>query len=395
MAAAQVIFLVAGSALAVLPWRRLPGWVGPVVLVAVAMVARLIPVSAARTATNDLAGALAFLVLAVPLAVLLDETGFFATLAAMVGGGRHLRMGLWVLAALVTIVFNLDAAVVLLTPLYVRIAERHNEDQLAFGFMPALLASLASSVLPVSNLTNLIAVERLHLDSGAFVAHLAVPSLAAIAVGGWVFARLAPTANQTLPAVADEPVDSGALWVGLPIVAWLLVGFTLGERVGVKAWAVAAVALIGLMIHRRSVPWRSVPYGAALLAGGLGVLATAAAKHLPLDRLLSIGGIPGELATVGASALGSNAVNNLPALLVTLPGLDRHRGRVWAVLLGVNIGPTLWVTGALSTLLWQATMRRLGHTVTARMYFRTAARVGAPALAAAVAAHIFLVVMTR
>ncbi|MGE3329271.1 MAG: arsenic transporter, partial [Acidimicrobiia bacterium] len=74
-----------------------------------------------------------------------------------------------------------------------------------------------------------------------------------------------------------------------------------------------------------------------------------------------------------------------PALLVGLPALDAHPDRLWAVLMGVNLGPTLWVTGALSTLLWQSSMARLGHRVTARTYARYGARVGLPVLAAVAA----------
>ena len=81
--------------------------------------------------------------------------------------------------------------------------------------------------------------------------------------------------------------------------------------------------------------------------------------------------------------LAANAVNNLPAVLVALPVLDAHPDQVWAVLLGANIGPTLWVTGALSTLLWQSTMARLGHPVPHRRYAAMGARVGLPALGAA------------
>lgn len=76
-------------------------------------------------AFDALVSPLVFLLLAVPLAVVLDDVGFFASVAAMVDGGGRLRLGLWVLAAAVTILFNLDAAVMLLTPLYVRVAGRH------------------------------------------------------------------------------------------------------------------------------------------------------------------------------------------------------------------------------------------------------------------------------
>ncbi|HEY4332467.1 MAG TPA: SLC13 family permease [Ilumatobacteraceae bacterium] len=395
----QVLFLAAASASAMFPWRRVPAWVGPTLLAAIALATRLVPFSAARTASHDLANAIAFLLLAVPLAVLLDETGFFTALAERIESGRHLRLGLWVLAALVTVVFNLDAAVVLLTPLYVRVALRHDEDPVVLGLIPALLASLASSVLPVSNLTNLIAVQRLHLGTGAFVTHLALPSIVAVGVGAWVFLRVAP--HRVVVARTDarpEPAhrdDGAAMRIGIPIVVFLLLGFTAGARVGIPAWSVAAIALIVLMVRNLEVPWRHVPFGAALLAAGLGVLATAAAEHLPIEHVLGIDGIPGDLATIGVMAVGANAVNNLPALLVTLPSLDHHHARVWSVLLGVNLGPTLWVTGALSTLLWQATMKRLGHAVTARTYVTTAARVGVPSLAAATAVHVGLTLLTR
>jgi arsenical pump membrane protein len=138
-----------------------------------------------------------------------------------------------------------------------------------------------------------------------------------------------------------------------------------------------------------------VPVQAAVLAVGLGGLATAAARHLPMEQLLSIRGIPGNLATVGVMAVSSNAINNLPALLVTLAGLDAHHDQIWSVLLGVNLGPTLWVTGALSTLLWQATMRRLGHPVSAIRYARTAVCVGAPAIIATAAIQVGSVLLTR
>ena len=73
---------------------------------------------------------------------------------------------------------------------------------------------------------------------------------------------------------------------------------------------------------------------------------------------------------------------------MSLPSLGAHPDRVWALLLGVNIGPTLWVTGALSTLLWQSTMARLGHPVSRRRYAAMGVRIGLPALVAALAVHL-------
>ena len=127
-----------------------------------------------------------------------------------------------------------------------------------------------------------------------------------------------------------------------------------------------------------------MPVEPALLALALGVLAVAAAPDLHLDRLFS-GGREGEAAVFGAAVLGANVVNNLPATVVSVRSLTAHPERAWAPLLGVNLGPLLWVTGALSTLLWQSTLRRLGRPVTARRYAAVGWRVGVPALVVALA----------
>ena len=97
-------------------------WAGPLGVAAVGLVVGAVPVAVAQDALGVLRDPLLFLVMAVPLAATLDSIGVFEALAALVSGGRHLALGLWVLAALVTIVLNLDAAVVLLTALYIRYA---------------------------------------------------------------------------------------------------------------------------------------------------------------------------------------------------------------------------------------------------------------------------------
>jgi Na+/H+ antiporter NhaD/arsenite permease-like protein len=138
--------LLAGVAVTITPWRIPPAVMAAAVTVA-AIGVGVVPFDTVGDALDVLGSPLAFLLVAVPLAVVLDDLGFFASAAAFVDGGRHLRLGLWVMAIGVTILFNLDAAVVLLTPLYVRLAVRHGEDPVALAFIPALVASLASSVL--------------------------------------------------------------------------------------------------------------------------------------------------------------------------------------------------------------------------------------------------------
>ncbi|HEV7535475.1 MAG TPA: SLC13 family permease, partial [Acidimicrobiia bacterium] len=297
---------------------------------------------------------------------------------------RHLHLGLWVFAAAVTTLFNLDASVVLLTPLYVRIARRHGLDPVALGFVPILLACFASSALPVSNLTNLLAAGRFDLGTADFAARLGPASAMATAVGYGAYRRVFP---ETDPGPsADEPFDPRALRLGAPIVLFVLLGFTLGDLWSIPAWIVAAAADVVLVALTRRVPWRTVPWGAAALAASLGALAASASPSLGLGRVLGGAGTGSAARVFVVSVFGANVVNNLPALLVAVPALGPTPGpRLWALLLGVNLGPVLLITGSLAGLLWLDTARRLGVPVDARTYSRVGWRIGFPALGAAVA----------
>ena len=127
-----------------------------------------------RDNLSSLWPALAFLLAGVPLAALLERLGFFDAVAAALarGGERDTPVAaLWVLAALTTVVLNLDTTIVLLTPLYLQLARRSRVDPLPIVAIPLLLASLASSVLPISNLTTLIVVARLDVGVGEVIGH--------------------------------------------------------------------------------------------------------------------------------------------------------------------------------------------------------------------------------
>lgn len=361
---------------------RLPPWVIPTLAATFALVTNATDVPAARAALEPLVEPLVFLLAAVPLALLLDRLGFFVAVAARIDRSRHIVLWMWLFAAAVTTVLNLDASVVLLTPLYVQIARRHGLDPIAAAFPPVLLASLASSALPVSNLTNLIVAEQFDLAASAFARRLGPASLAAVLVGYVAYRRAFRVVVSPGEWVVPESTRR-AIAVGAPVVAFVVLGFTVGDAMGVPAWSVALVADIVLVAATRRVTWRELPLGAAAIACALGVLAAAAAPELGLDRALRAG--PGdELRVFALAAAGANAVNNVPALLVGLPALGADPGsRLWALLLGVNIGPVLVVSGSLAGLLWIDTARRLGVPVDARRYTVVGLRVGGPALLAA------------
>lgn len=328
--------------------------------------------------------ALAFLLAGVPLAALLDRLGFFEAAAArIVGrGGDRPVLALWVFAALTTVVLNLDTTVVLLTPLYLRLARRAGVDPLPLVAVPLLLASLASSVLPVSNLTNLIVVEQTHAGVGEFVTHVALPSVVAAMVGWLAYRRRHPTRLALAAGPAPDPI---ALRRGGLVVAALLVGFVAGPTVGIAPWVVALFADVALIAMTRTVPWRAVPLATAAGVAALGLVVAVIAPTDALHRLVAH---DQPLAVVGIAGLGgavANVVNNLPALLAVSDGLRHMSWGAWAWLLGVNTAAVLLPVGALANLLWLRLLRAEGVRVGVVRYLRTTVPVALPAVIAAVA----------
>lgn len=264
----------------------------------------------------------------------------------------------------------------------------------------------ASNPLPVSNLTNLIVAEKFDLGVGDFVGHLLLPTVLACVVGWFAYRRYfaGVTSNEvqsvdgndvaghddTAVAVEDRAggdVDNRALRNGLPIVGFVLLGFTAGDALGIPGWVIAAVAVAWATALTRTVAWRVVPYAAMLVAVGLSVLVAGAVPHLGIDRLLDAGGVLGNLRALGFGVVGSNASNNLPAVLAGSSSLH-NSSQVWSLLIGVNVGPVLVISGALSGLLWRDTAARLDVHVSARRYSEIGLRVGLPALLIAGAAVI-------
>ncbi|MEO1057854.1 MAG: SLC13 family permease [Actinomycetota bacterium] len=394
----QVALLAVGCAAMLGRPFGLPRWVGPVVAALLGVVTTAIDVDDAWDALVDLAPALLFLVFAVPLAVALDELGFFAALAERVDGGRHLVVQLWVLATLVVIVFNLDAAVVLLTPLYARVALRNQMSPELLVFQPALLAGLASGLLPVSNLTNLIVASQFDLGVEDFVSVMVIPTALACTIGfvayRWTFRAVPgpPTGGATVTRGDGRGVERGvdrALVRGAPIVVFVLVGFTVGELIGVPPWVVAAAAALWAAAHARRLPVETVPIEAVAIVAGLAVLVVAAVPHLPIEWFFERNGFVGGLLVGGFGVLSSDLVNNVPAVLAGASAVTSTE-QVWPLLIGVNIGPLFVLTGALSGLLWRDTARRVGVEVSARRYSAVGVRVGLPALVVALPVAVLI-----
>ena len=174
-----------------------------------------------------LAPALAFLLAAVPLAYLLGELGFFDAVARRVSHRFHGILPWWLLAAATTAVLNLDTTVVLLTPLYLQIARRRGQDPLVLAVIPMVLANLASSVLPVSNLTTLIAAQRFDVGAGELLRGLGPATVVMLTVGFFTHRRW---------VAAREP-DAALAVIGGPLASTPIDGDGIGDGVGERGRA--------------------------------------------------------------------------------------------------------------------------------------------------------------
>jgi len=366
--ALALLLLAAVLAFAVVRPRGLPEAVAAVPAGVLVVLTGLVPWSAARSEVASLLPTVAFLAAVLVLAHLADAEGVFryaGAVAARLSAGRPVRLlgTVFGVAAAVTAVLSLDATVVLLTPVVFATAAAVGVRPRPHVYACTHLANSASLLLPVSNLTNLLAFAASGLSFFAFARLMALPWLAVIAVEYVVF-RLFFASDLGTPArPAPLPSVAAPRWA-LTVLALTLVGFAVAEQLGLQpAWAAAAGALLlaapRLLRSPRGAGPLLLETNPPFLAFVLGLaLVVLAVREHGLDRVVSVlaphdAGFVGLLVAAGVAAVLANAVNNLPATLVLLPAVAHAPGLVLAVLIGVNVGPNLTYVGSLATLLWR------------------------------------------
>jgi arsenical pump membrane protein len=323
----------------------------------------------AEGAVTRIAPTVGFLVVVLLLAHLADAEGLFTWAAAVTArqagrSPRGLLARVVVLAAVVTAVLSLDATVVLLTPVVLATATRMRLPARPHAYAAGHLANSASLLLPVSNLTNLLAFAATGLSFFSFTGLMVLPWVLAVAVEFVVLGRLF---RGDLAVPVGEPVTATppAPVFALAVVGLTVVGFGLVSMAGLTpAWpGLAGVLVLAVrrLVRRTStvgelVRAADIPF--ALFVFGLSVVVLAvlrAGLQTWLGALLPDGdGLLPLLGVAAVAAVLANVLNNLPATLALLPvAAAGGVGTMLAVLVGVNVGPNLTYVGSLANLLWR------------------------------------------
>lgn len=318
---------------------------------------------------------LVFAVSITVVAELASEAGVFAAVAERTARAARGRAGLlWffvvLLAVMSTAFLSLDTTAVLLTPVVVLVARANGLPPLPFALTAVWLANTASLILPVSNLTNLLALHVLGFsDPGRFVALMAVPAIIAIVVPCAILFAIyrRDFATRFEPGPTAPSADRVLFWTSGGVLIVLLPLLVTGIPVWILA-TVAALLLAGVFAFRRPsiLHFSLLPWQLVLFAGGL-FLVVEAGHSLGLTVLL--GQAAGSGTDVGAllrlsisGMLGANAVDNLPAYLALEP-VAGSPVRLAALLIGVNAGPLITPWASIATLLWHSRLKGLGVEV--------------------------------
>ena len=382
-------------------------WVGAGAMLLVVL--RLIPARVAAHAVGEGTDVYLFLIGMMMLSELAKENGVFdwvARLSVKSARGSGTRLFAWIygVGTLVTITMSNDATAVVLTPAVLAAVRRARVEPVPFLLACAMIANAASFVLPISNPANLVVFHAGLPPLGRWLATFLLPSAASIAATYLVLrlryrgALQAEVASDT----EDQPLSgSGRLvlaGLGL-VVAVLLVASSLRWDLGLPTALAAAVVTAAVSIQRRvnplpllrEVSWSTLALVAALfiLVAGVENIGALHATQAALAWAQRLPATAGAAVVAGVVAVGNNLVNNLPLGLLagaTLTAAHVHGLLANSVLIGVDLGPNLSVTGSLATILWLLALRREDVHVSAMDFLKAGALAMPAALAAAMAA---------
>jgi arsenical pump membrane protein len=370
----------------------------------------LLPIAGALVGLGKSLDVCLFLTGMMLLAEVARREGLFDAVAAFAvaharGSPRRLFALVYAAGVIITVFLSNDATAVVLTPAVFAAARRAKTAPLPHLFACAFVANAASFVLPISNPANLVLYASHPPALASWLARFGLASALAIVA---TFAALAWAERADLGGDCERPdaairITRGG-WLaiaglGVTVVALAVVS-ALSQPLGLPT-AILGAATAGLTLAaRRASPLpllRGVSWSILPLVAGLFVMVEA------LDRIGVIGAVAYALRQAAASApslapwaagalvsIADNLANNLPVGLVASDAIAQTQPPprlIDALLIGVDLGPNLSVTGSLATLLWLAAIRREGENVTAWRFLKTGLVVTPPALLLALAAR--------
>ncbi|OLP57939.1 arsenic transporter [Xaviernesmea oryzae] len=391
---------------------RWPEWIWAVSGALLLIMLGLIPPDAALHAIGEGMDVYLFLIGMMLLSETARAEGLFDWLAATAvnhakGSTFRLFVLVYLTGTLVTVFLSNDATAVVLTPAVFAAARAARAEPLPLLFACALIANAASFVLPISNPANLVLYGGQMPALSAWFASFALPSLASVGVtflALWFMERKR-LSGACARAVERKPLGRGgiAAFAAIALTAILLIVVSaLDMELGLPTAIAGILSLLGVCILTRRAPLplvKEVSWGVLLLVAGLFVLVEA------LNRTGVIAFVAGLLSRQDLSptmlaaaagtvlAFGSNLINNLPAGLITSLAVQQAtppRLVIDSLLISVDLGPNLSVTGSLATILWLQAIRREGEDVGFWRFLKVGAVVMPTALLAALGTRLWI-----
>ena len=345
------------------------------------MVLRLVSLQMAGRAVAEGLDVYLFLIGMMLVSELASVNGVFDWLSSVaVRGAQRSCARLFTLiygiGTIVTILMSNDATAVVLTPAILTAVRKAKVEPLPYLFACALVANAASFVLPISNPANLVVFHTGMPPLGRWLLFYGVPSILSIAA---TYAVMRLVFRKDLSAAIEGEVGAEALkgegklvLAGIAsMVLVLLVASSLKKDLGLPT-CLAAIAVTGAVsIKSRSNPIRlarSISWATLILVAGLFIMVDAVESigalkltRAWLDRAEQLAPAAGALIVGFAVGIGNNLVNNLPLGLIAGGTLQAAHAKgliAHAVLIGVDLGPNLSVTGSLATILWLLALRK-------------------------------------
>jgi len=354
-------------------------WIGAGVLLLLLL--RLVNLNFLRRGLLEAADVCFFLIGMMLLSELAREQGVFdwlSSVAARHADGSRLRLfaSVYLVGTMVTVFLSNDATAVVLTPAILTAVRKAKVEPLPYLFVCAFIANAASFVLPISNPANLVVFHGQMPALTHWLISFGVPSLLSILatflVLRWLFRN---DLRAPIPGVAEpHPLSANGKLVLAGLAAMLVVllaASTLGKDLGLPACLAALVITAVVSLKTRSNPWilaRGISWETLALVVGLFVMvdaveATGAMQQAGTWLLWAqhLGPYAGTVVTGFTVGIANNLVNNLPLGLLAGSALQvTHVSGVIAdaVLVGVDLGPNLSITGSLATILWLIALRK-------------------------------------